>query len=70
MKGSWKTTLCGLLALVGAGLMTEFHDVSWLAHTGALLAATAPACGLLFARDNNVTSEAAGAHPPQNPPAP
>lgn len=60
---SWKTTLCGLLAVVGAGLTQFFADVPWLFRVGGFLAAVAPAAGLLFARDNNVTSEQAGAAP-------
>ncbi len=63
---SWKTTLCGVLAIVGAGMTQFFHDTPMLFKIGGFLATVAPACGLLFARDNNVTSEQAGATAPRS----
>lgn len=56
---SWKTTLCGILAIIGGGMTQFFHDVPWMMKLGGFLATTAPAVGLLFARDNKTTSEQA-----------
>lgn len=57
---SWKTTLCGALAALGAYLATQ-TDPAWLATVGKVLC-TAATVGLgLFARDNSVTSKDAGA---------
>lgn len=58
---SWKTTLCGVLALVGGGL-TQFYPE--YAKLGGFLAFIGSGAGLLFARDNNVTSEQVGANKP------
>jgi hypothetical protein len=69
---SWKTTLCGSLALIGA-LITQFYPE--FAKHGGFVAALASGLGLLFARDNKVTSEDAGAKTqgcpasPQPPPS-
>lgn len=57
-NSSWKTTLCGLLALVGGALVQFFPEYAKL---GGFLAFIGSGAGLLFARDNNVTSEQAGA---------
>lgn len=65
MKSSWKTTVCGLLALIGGGL-TQFYPE--YAQLGGFLAFLGSGLGLLFARDNNVTSEQAGANDPGKPP--
>lgn len=61
---SWKTTTCGLLGIVGLGLTQFFGDIPLCVKLGGFLAYLGPAAGLLFARDNNVTSEDAGAVKP------
>lgn len=65
MKGSWKTTGAGLgaiLVAVGSVLaaLTD-NNPTTVPDWGALMAAIMAGAGLLFARDNNVTSEEAGA---------
>lgn len=57
---SWKTTLGGALAALGTTV--AILDPDW-ARWGGLVAAFGTFFGLLFARDNNVTSEQAGAKP-------
>lgn len=66
MAKSWRTTLAGVLTLIGV-LATQagayFDDdpttaIDWKIVAPALTAAA----GLLFSRDNNVTSEQAGAN--------
>lgn len=61
MNPSWKTTLCGLLAAFCLGLsqISEFPPLA--VKILALLGGLFPAVGLLFARDNKVSSEQAGA---------
>ena len=54
--GSWKTTSAGILLIVGAIttlVFTGLTEASIMAATTAILAGV----GMLFARDNNVTSE-------------
>ena len=58
---SWKTTLGGGLAFLGTAIGQIYPEH---AKEGALLAAVGTAFGLIFARDNNVSSEAAGAVKP------
>lgn len=63
---SWKTTTCGILAAVAAGITLVAvplldEDPATAANWGAFGATLAVAIGLLFARDNNKTSEDAGA---------
>lgn len=61
MSASWKTTLCGILGALCVGV-SQIHELAPLwAKIFALLGATFPNVGLLFARDNKVTSEQAGA---------
>jgi len=61
MNSSWKTTLCGILGALCVG-MSQIPELAPLwAKICALLGATFPNVGLLFARDNKVTSEQAGA---------
>jgi len=55
---SWKTTVAGVIALGGTLLAQFFPE---FAKLGGFLAAFGSGAGLLFARDNNVTSEQAGA---------
>lgn len=56
MTPSWKTTTCGVIGAVAAGLVLA--DFSPLANKiAAFLSAFASSAGLAFARDNNVTSE-------------
>lgn len=52
--------MCGVLALLGGGL-TQFYPE--YAKLGGFLAFIGSGLGLLFARDNNVTSEQAGVDP-------
>ena len=65
---SWKTTAAGVLAIIAAGataLAALFDaDPSTVPNWDAVVVATLAGVGLIFARDNNVTSEAAGAVPP------
>jgi len=66
MMKSWKTTVCGILGVVTAGITliaTPLLDADpeTLPNWGAFGAAIAAALGLIFARDNDRTSEQAGA---------
>lgn len=62
---SWKTTVCGILGIVVAGInfiampMLD-ADPATLPNYTAFVAALTAGIGLLFARDNNVSSEQAG----------
>jgi len=63
---SWKTTVCGLLAILAAaatmiGIPLLDADPLTVPNYTAFLATATTAIGLLFARDNGVTSEQAGA---------
>jgi len=62
---SWKTTTAGIGAIliaVGSALSAQFdNDPTSVADWGAVIAAVIAGVGLLFARDNKVTSEQAGA---------
>jgi len=60
---SWKTTATGIVTIIVA-LLTGF--LGWLKtgslpDFGAIIAAITAGIGLIAARDNGVTSEAAGA---------
>lgn len=66
MKGSWKTTLCGLLGLVTAAITMIAQpmldgDPSTSPQWAAFGTAVAAAVGLFFARDDNKSSEDVGA---------
>lgn len=54
---SWRTNLCGIAALVGP-LIAQFYPEH--AHHGNFIGAVGAGLGLLFARDNKVTSEQLG----------
>jgi hypothetical protein len=63
---SWKTTLSGVLSIIVAVItfvatpMLD-SDPATVPQWGPVLAVLSTAIGLLFARDNDVTSEKAGA---------
>ncbi len=65
MNGSWKTSAAGIgaiLVAVGSALTAMFDaDPATIPDWGAVVAAVIAGIGLLAARDNNVSSEAAGA---------
>lgn len=55
---SWKTSLGGAVTFIGVAFGQIYPEYS---KVGALLAAVGTAFGLIFARDQNVTSQDAGA---------
>lgn len=59
MNPSWRTTLCGITGALCVGLSQIPELGAVFVKIFALLGATMPSVGLLFARDNNVTSEQA-----------
>jgi hypothetical protein len=66
MTKSWKTTLCGILTIAASGITLVAiplldADPLTIPNWTAFIAALTAGIGLLFARDNGVTSEAAGA---------
>jgi hypothetical protein len=66
MTKSWKTTLCGLLTIAASGITLVAiplldADPLTVPNWTAFIAALTAGIGLLFARDNGVTSESAGA---------
>lgn len=65
MKKSWKTTTFGILtaivAVLGAVGAVIDDDPKTNPDWGTVVAAVTSGLGLAFARDNNVTSEQAGA---------
>lgn len=58
---SWKTTLAGIAAIIAAvalAIASEFDaDPATIADWGAAIAALSAGLGLLFARDNDKSSE-------------
>jgi len=61
---SWKTTLCGILSLVAAGITLVAvpmldADPETLPNWGAFGAAIAAGLGLLFAKDHDESSKGA-----------
>ena len=65
MKGSWRTSFLGVLAILSAliGAANALLDGNEATNVDypTLLAALAAGWGLVHARDNRVTSEEAGA---------
>ena len=61
MKGSWQTSLFGILTAVGLALV-PLKDPAWLTTVGTILAAIGAAGTGLSARDNNKSSEQVGAN--------
>lgn len=59
MKSSWKTTVAGAVAALGA-YFSSMPD-TWAHVAGQIMTAAGTFLIGLFARDNNVTSEQAGA---------
>lgn len=58
---SWKTTLAGVAALLTSlGIAIKAFTVGDFATVAASVSGIATGIGLLFARDNNVSSEDAG----------
>ena len=57
---NWKTTLGGILAAVGAFLVTV-DDPSWLKFAGTVLSSLGALLMGTQARDKNVSSERSGA---------
>lgn len=60
MKTSWKTTLAGGVAAVGAYLTTQ-PDPAWLSIIGKMMSAAGVFLIGLFARDNDKSSNDVGA---------
>lgn len=65
MKTSWKTTTCGILGIVAAGITMVAQpildgDPATAPQWAAFGTMVATAVGLLFARDNDKSSEAVG----------
>lgn len=63
---SWKTTVCGILAAIAAGITWVAiplldEDPMTTPDWAAWIAAVAAAIGLWYARDNDKTSESVGA---------
>lgn len=66
MEGSWKTTLCGALTILAATITLVLVpmldlDPATAPNWSALGAAVLAGIGLLFARDNDKSSEDVGA---------
>lgn len=65
---SWKTTAAGIgtmAAAIGVAVTAMFdNDPTTIADWGSVVAAIIAGIGLILARDNNVTSEQAGASTP------
>lgn len=62
---SWKTTLAGIAAIVSAVALAIAHhfdsDPTTIADWSAVITALTAGVGLVLARDNDKTSEQAGA---------
>lgn len=62
---SWKTTLCGILGVIAAAITLVVQplldgDPSTVPQWGAFVTAATAALGLVFARDNDRSSEDVG----------
>lgn len=56
MNPSWKTTTCGAIAIIGTAVVAaDFGPMG--AKIGGLMVSIGSGLGLMFARDNGVTSE-------------
>tara|TARA_R110000824_G_scaffold388986_1_gene584795 strand:+ start:129 stop:341 length:213 start_codon:yes stop_codon:yes gene_type:complete len=65
LGASWKTTIFGWLGLVAAGAIAgqavlSNDSVNWIAFSEAIVIVF-PSLAAIFARDNKVSSESAGA---------
>lgn len=61
-KHSWKTSACGALAVIATAVIgADFGPLA--TKIASCVAAAAGGLGLMFARDNGVSSEDAGAKP-------
>ena len=63
-RWSWKTTLGGVALAFGLFLVTDYDPATesvWVKRVGQFLAMAGAALGGVAARDNDVTSEQAGA---------
>lgn len=60
MKGSWKTSLAGIVGAIGVAL-SNADGPAWLNIAGQVLMGAAALGAGMSARDNAVTSEEAGA---------
>lgn len=62
---SWKTTtagIAGIVSVIAAALQAQFDaDPNTIPNWTSVISVVITGAGLLFARDNNVTSEQAGA---------
>lgn len=63
---SWKTTLCGILGVIAAAITLVAQplldgDPNTAPQWGVFVAALTTAVGLVFARDNDKSSEDVGA---------
>lgn len=61
MWGSWKTSMFGILAAVGTGLVQTQPSGSWLGVIGLVLAMLGTGGVGMAARDNDKSSEDVGA---------
>lgn len=65
MKGSWKTTTAGIATIIAsaAAALSALldNDPATIPNWTAVIATATTGFGLLFARDNKVTSEQVGA---------
>lgn len=59
-QASWKTLVSGIVGAIGVYLSSQ-TQFSWAPVTGQILTGLGVFLTGMFARDNNVTSEAAGA---------
>lgn len=64
-KGSWKTTVLGIATVLNVGATAAIalldSDPNTNVNYTLVIAQLTAGFGLIFARDNNVSSEAAGA---------